>query len=98
MASMADDFNALRGGEGVTGSAHSGGGLKATGNGSNHVSMACGEGNRQHGPMAVVTLFRPGDVDRLQRETTRAKRKQRAKYGQVRWGCTKIFTIFQTII
>jgi hypothetical protein len=46
MALMADDFNDLRGGEGVNCSAHSRGVLKEGCNGSNPVSMARGEGER----------------------------------------------------
>jgi hypothetical protein len=99
MASNADGFKALRGREGVTGSTHSrwGGGLKATSNASNLVSMARGEGDRRCGPTSAAASLRPGGVGRLQRETTQAKRKERAEYGHDRWGCTKIFTIFKQL-
>jgi hypothetical protein len=59
MASMDDSFKALRGGEGVTGSASSRGVLKQGLNGSNPISMAHGEGDRQCGPMAGAALFWP---------------------------------------
>jgi hypothetical protein len=87
--------------------------LKATGNGLNHASIVHGEGDRRRGPTTATTSFRLvegddpgrpcwakwlGNVSRLQREMMWAERKERAEYGQDRWGCTKFFTIFQTII
>jgi hypothetical protein len=87
--------------------------LKATGNGLNLASIVHGEGDRRRGPTTAMTSFRLvegddpgrpcwakwlGNVSRLQREMMWAERKERAEYEQDRWGCTKFFTIFQTII
>jgi hypothetical protein len=55
MASMADDFKALRGGEGVTGSAHSGGGIEGHG----QRFKSCLHGMRRGQP----TAWTDGDGD-----------------------------------